>query len=85
MTNFFLEVTNQTSRKLQTRDSAGAVTYKKHLIDFTITRKIFDRINNLNDKLLKDKITPDDMREINDLDYLITKGILASEGKIRKR
>ena len=54
-------------------------------MDFTITRKIFDRINNLNDKLLKDKLTPDDMKKINDLDYLITKGILASEGKIRKR
>ena len=67
------------------RDFAGVVTYKKHLMDFTTNHKIFDRANNLNDKLLKDQLTPDDMKEINDLDDLIIKGMLASKGKIRKR
>ena len=52
---------------------------------FTTIHKIFYRINNLNDKLLKDQLTLDDMKEINDLDELITKGMLASEGKIHKR
>ena len=54
-------------------------------MDFTTTHKIFDRTNNLNDKLLKDQLTPDDMKEINNLDDLIAKGMLASERKIRKR
>lgn len=38
---------------------------------------MFDRINNLNDKLSKDKLTPDVMEEINALHELITKGMLA--------
>ena len=54
-------------------------------MDFTTTHKFFDRTNKLNDKLLKDQPTPDDMKEINDLNDLITKGMLASEGKIKKR
>ena len=51
---------------------------------FTTKNKIFNRTNNLNDKISKDKLTPDDMKEINDLDELTTKGMLALEGKIRK-
>ena len=85
LTKSFIEVTDHISRKLQTRDSVGVVTYKKHLMDFTTTYKIFDRTNNLNDKLLKDKLTLDDMKEISNQDDLITKNMLASEGKIKKR
>ena len=54
-------------------------------MDFTTTHKFFDRTNKLNDKLLKDQLTLDDMKEINDLDDLNTKDMLASEGKIKKR
>ena len=54
-------------------------------MDFTTTHKSFDRTNNLNNEILKDQLTPDDMKEINDLDDLITKCMLASEGEIRKR
>ena len=54
-------------------------------MDFTTTHKSFDRTNNLNNELFKDQLTPDDMKEINDLDDLIIKGMLASEGKIRNR
>ena len=85
LANSLIEVTGHTSRKLQTRETAGVVTYKQHLMYFTTTNKIFDRTNNLNDKLSKDKLTSDDMKEINDLDELITKGMLASEEKIKKR
>lgn len=83
LANSFLEVTDHTSRKL--RETVGFVTYKQHLMNFTTTNKIFDRTNNFNDKLSKDKLTPDDIKEINDLDELITKEMLASEDKIRKR
>ena len=51
---------------------------------FTTKNKIFNRANNLNDKISKDKLTLDDMKETNDLDELTTKGMLALEGKIRK-
>ena len=51
---------------------------------FTTKNKIFNRANNLNDEISKDKLTLDDMKETNDLDKLTTKGMLALEGKIRK-
>ena len=85
LANSFQEVTDHTSRKLQTRDSAGVITYKEHLRDFTNTHHIFDRINNLKHKLTKEQLKIDDMKEINDLDYLITKGMIASENKTLKR
>ena len=81
----FQEVADHTSRKLQTRDSAGIVTYKEHLREFTTTHHIFNRINNLKHKLSKEQLKIEDMKEINDLDDLITKGMLASENKILKR
>ena len=83
--NTFQEVTDHTSRKLQTRDSAGVITYKEHLREFTTTHHIFDRINKLNHKLSKEQLKLYDMIEINDLDDLITKGMIASENKILKR
>ena len=46
---------------------------------------MFDRINNLKHKLSKEQLKIDDMIEINDLDDLITKGMIASENKILKR
>ena len=76
---------DHTSRKLQTRDSAGVVTYKEHLSEFTTNHKIFDRINNLKHKLSKDQLKLEAMKEINDLHDLIPKGMIASENKIRKR
>ena len=85
LANSFQEVTDHTSRKLQTRDSAGVITYKVHLMDFTTTNKIFDRIDAIKSKLVKDTLRIEDMTEINDLDTLITKGMIASENKIRKR
>ena len=69
----FIRVTNHTSREFQTREKSGVVTYKQYLIDFTTINKIFDRTNNLNYKLSKGKLTPDDMKEINDLDDFIIK------------
>ena len=72
-------------RKLQTRDSAEMVIYKEHIRDFTTTYKIFNRINRLKNKLSKDQLTLDDMKEINDLDELITKGMITSKKKIQKR
>ena len=54
LANSFQEVTDHTSRKLQTRDSAGVITYKEHLRDFTNTHKIFDRIDAIQCKLEKD-------------------------------
>ena len=85
LANSFQEVTDHTSRKLQTRDSAGVITYKDHLRDFTNTHKIFDRIDSIQSKLEKDILILDDMVEINDLDTLITRGMIASENKIKKR
>ena len=85
LANAFQEVTDHTLRKLQTRDSAEMVIYKEHLRDFTTTHKIFNRINRLKNKLSKDQLTLDDMKEINDLDELITKGMIASKKKIQKR
>ena len=81
----FQEVTDHTSRKLQTRDSAGVITYKEHLRDFTTSNRIFDRIDTIKSKLVKDTLRVEDMKEINDLNALITKGMIASENKIRKR
>ena len=81
----FQEVTDHTSRKLQTRDSAGVITYKEHLRDFTTSNRIFDRIDTIKSKLVKDTLRVEDMKEINDLDALITKGMIASENKTRKR
>ena len=49
-------------------------------MNVTANNQISDRTNNLNDKLSKGKLTPDDMKESNDLDDLIIKGMLASEG-----
>ena len=83
--NSFTEVTDHTSRKLQNRETAGVVTYKQHLMEFTLKQKLFDRTNNINDKLLKGKLTQEDMKKINDLDDLITKGMLTPESKIRKK
>ena len=85
LANSFQEVTDHTSRKLQTRDSVGMVTYKEYLKEFTTTHKIFDRINNLKHKLSTEQLKLEDMKEINDLDDLNTKGMIASENKIRKR
>ena len=85
LANSFQEVTDHTSRKLQTRDSAGVITYKEHLRDFTTTHKIFDRIDAIQCKLAKDILRLEDMKEINDLDTLITRGMIASESKISKR
>ena len=85
LANSFQEVTDHTSHKLQTRDSAGVVTYKEHLREFTTTHKIFDCIDAIKNKLEKDMLLIGDIKEINDLDALITKGMLASEKKIRKR
>ena len=85
LANSFQEVTDHTSRKLQTRDSAGVITYKDHLRDFTTTHKIFDRIDSIQSKIEKDILILDDMVEINDLDTLITRGMIASENKIKKR
>ena len=82
---FFIEVTDHASRKLQTRETAGVVTEKQHLMEFTLKYRTFDRTNNLNDKLLKGTLTLEDMKEINDLDDLITKGMLVSESKINTR
>ena len=81
----FIKVTDHTSREFQTRETAGVVTYKQYLMDFTTINKIFDRTNNLNYKLSKGKLTPDGMKEINDLDDFIIKWMLVSEGKIKKR
>ena len=61
------------------------VTYKAYLREFTTTHKIFDRINKLNHKLSKAQLILDDMKEVNDLDDLITKGMITSENKILKR
>lgn len=83
--NSFTEVTDHTSRELQTRETAGVVTYKQHLMEFTLKHKLFDRTNNINDKLLKGKLTQEDMKKINDLEDLITKGMLTPESKIKKR
>ena len=83
--NSFQKVTDHTSRKIQNRDSAGVVTYKEHLREFTTTHHTFDRINKLNHKLSKEQLKPYDMIDINDLDDLITKGMIASENKILKR
>ena len=85
LANSFQEVMDHTSRKLQTMDSAGVVTYKEHLSEFTTTHKIFNRINNLKHKLSKEQLKLEDMKEINDLDDLIAKGMIASENKILKR
>ena len=85
LTNSFQEVTDHTSRKLQTRDSAGVITYIEHLRDFTTTHKIFDRIDTIQYKLVKDILGIEDIKEINDLITLITKGVIASKNKIRKR
>ena len=85
LANAFQEVTDHTLRKLQTRDSAEMVIYKEHIRDFTTTYKIFNRINRLKNKLSKDQLTLDDMKEINDLDELITKGMITSKKKIQKR
>ena len=85
LANSFQEVTDHTSHKLQTRDSVGVVTYKKHLREFSTNHKIFDRINNLKHKLSKEQLKLNDMTEINDSDDLIIKGMIASENKIRKR
>ena len=78
-------MTDHASRKLQTRETAGVVTEKQHLMEFTLKYRTFDRTNNLNDKLLKGTLTSEDMKEINDLDDLITKGMLVSESKINTR
>ena len=59
--NSFQEVTDHTSRKLQTRDSAGVITYKEHLREFTTTHHIFARINNLKHKLLKGQLKLDEI------------------------
>ena len=80
LANSVIDVTNYTSRKLRTREIAGCVTYKQYLMNVTANNQISDRTNNLNDKLSKGKLTPDDMKESNDLDDLIIKGMLASEG-----
>ena len=85
LANSFQEVTDHTSRKLQTRDSEGVITYKEHLRDFTTTHKIFDRIDAIQCKLEKDRLRIEDMKEINDLDTLITRGMITSENKIKKR
>ena len=61
------------------------VKYKEHVREFTTTHHIFDCINNLKHKLSKEQLKIDDMIEINDLDDLITKGMIASENKILKR
>ena len=83
--NAFKEVTDYITRKLQTRETTGFVTYKQHLIDFTKHNHIFDRTNSLTDKLSNGTHTQVDMKEINDLDELITKGVLVSERRIKKR
>ena len=85
LANSFQEVTYHTSRKIQTRDSVGVITYKEHLREFTTTHHIFDRINNLKHKLSKRQLKIDDMIEINDLNDLITKGMIASKNKILNR
>ena len=54
LANSLQEVTDHTSRKLQTRDSAGVVTYKRHLKEFTTNYHIFDHINNLKHNLSKE-------------------------------
>ena len=54
-------------------------------MDFTKQHNIFDRTNSLTDKLSKDTLTQIDIKDINDFDELITKSMLVSKRKIKKR
>lgn len=83
--NSFIKMIDHTARKIKTRETTRVVTYNQYLMELTNQHRIFDRTNTLKDKIPKDALTHEDMEEINDLDELITNGMLALERKIKKR
>ena len=83
METYFSEVTDHTAKKLHTRESAAVVTYKQHLMEIIKYHKIFHRINRLQEKLTKNLLKQEDIKDINDLEALITSEMLTNKRNIK--
>ena len=81
----FNEVTDHTTRKFQTCETAGVVTFKQNLIKFIQHHNIFHRANSFQKILKNTLLNQKNMKNTNDMDALITSGMLMSERKKKTR
>ena len=76
-------ISSTSIRLLSTQSPDSSLIYKTNLIKYTITHNIINQLNNIQNKIDSKTLTSSDQPYLNQVDQLITEGMLFSEYKIK--
>ena len=80
--NSYASISNASSRTLQSTNTKNVVKYKQHLKHIVINKLVIEKAKIIQVKLITNSITPNDFTKINELDNLLTSGMLKVERMI---
>ena len=80
--NSYASISNASSRTLQSTNTKSVVKYKQHLQNIVSNKLVLEKAKLLQAKLNTNSITSNDFKQINDLDNLLTLGMLKAERMI---
>ena len=78
----YASIFNSSSRILQPTNTKSVVKYKQHLKHIVISKLVIEKAKILQAKLNTNSITPNDFTKINELDNLLTSGMLKAKRMI---